>query len=240
MLKKIRQFSWNFLKIVIFHWFFTNFLKHSPGSGGLCTPESHLRRPPCKPSPGGPPPRKIPAGANVNNTFFAISLRNLLKFFQNFLKISKDYAFFVQSRKYSMLGFLNFLKNMLRKSIFSIFIKNFLTILWKFYTFFKNILYFLNIFANFLNIFWKFFWKSVSPPPKKNPSYAHVRRVPPLATPLGVKYYTGGFGGGKYYIRKINIGVPPGLGGGTFDLGAGEGYINHCYDSTAQSIIKSG
>ena len=45
----------------------------------------------------------------------------------------------------------------------------------------------------------------------------------------GVKYDTGGFffgGGVIYYIRKINTGVPPGLGGGgTFDLeGSGELY----------------
>ena len=41
----------------------------------------------------------------------------------------------------------------------------------------------------------------------------------------GVKYYTGGFWGVMYYIRKINTGVPPGFGG-TFDFwGVGGGAV---------------
>ena len=73
--KKSRNFLENFLKIVIFHWFFLQILwkllRHPGGSA------------PGIPHSGDPftstplvdlaPPRKIPAGANVNNAFLQFS-----------------------------------------------------------------------------------------------------------------------------------------------------------------------
>ena len=126
--------------------FFTIFLKTSPASGGL-RPRNpsrgdRLTSPPLVDLAS--PPRKIPAGANVNNVFFAIFLRNLFKIFENFLKMSKEFVFFVQTPKNWMLGLLNFLKNKLKKAIFSIFVMKF--------------------FENFLKIF----LQKCSPAPKKS------------------------------------------------------------------------
>ena len=150
--------------------FFTIFLETSPA-----------RRPPYKPTLGGPrpPPEIIPAGENVNNAFVAIFLRNLFEIFENFLKIFKEFVFFVQKRKNWMLDLLNFFKNMINKSIFSIFVKIFFE---NFRNFKKNFLIFLiflkifckfvkNFCKNFYKIFWIFFenfFENVFPPRKKS------------------------------------------------------------------------
>ena len=102
----------------------------------------------------------------------------LKKIFENFWKFSQKFSancvFRPNAQKLTpcpkfFLKFSKFLKN---------YFKIFLNIFW---IFFKIFWIFLNIFWKsfeyFLKIFWKFFWKSVSPPPKKNPGYAHETTV---------------------------------------------------------------
>ena len=111
-LKKSRNFLENILKIVSFIDFFTNFLKTSPASGGLRPSEPPTRRPPYKPSLGGPrfPPEKIPAGDNVNNAFFAIFLRNLFRIFENFRNFLKIFLNFLNIFSNFFKFFNNFYK----------------------------------------------------------------------------------------------------------------------------------
>ena len=145
-------------------------MKTSPASGGLRPSEPPTRRPPYKPSLGGPlfPPEKIPAGANVNNAFFAIFLRNLFEIFENFLKISKECVFRPNAQKLNV-GFVKFFDKYAQKSIFSNFINKifipFLKFCWKFRKIFSKIFrnfvenfleILLHIFENFFENFWKF------------------------------------------------------------------------------------
>ena len=51
-----------------------------------------------------------------------------IKNFQNFLKISQQFAFFVQTREKLTHGLFNFLKNMRKQCIFAIFLRNFFKI----------------------------------------------------------------------------------------------------------------